>query len=88
MRHVQITVKGLVQGVFFRKHTKEIAQSHGIRGFVHNKNDGSVYIEASGTMEQIQQLINWCNKGPRNANVTSVNVSDIIPQEYHKFDIR
>jgi acylphosphatase len=48
MHHYQITVSGKVQGVWFRKSTQDKARELGLRGFVRNQPDGSVYIEASG----------------------------------------
>ena len=43
-----ITVKGRVQGVGFRFSTVREAEELGIKGFVENRMDGSVYIEAEG----------------------------------------
>jgi len=39
---VQFEVFGKVQGVFFRKYTKEKADSLGIRGYVFNHDSGTV----------------------------------------------
>jgi len=47
-KHVNITVKGRVQGVGFRYSAMEAAEELGIKGFVRNMPDGSVYIEAEG----------------------------------------
>ncbi|WP_390404861.1 acylphosphatase [Lacticaseibacillus jixiensis] len=43
-----IRVTGRVQGVGFRWMTKRVADQLKIRGFVQNRLDGSVYIEAKG----------------------------------------
>ena len=88
MRYVQILVFGKVQGVFFRKHTKEKARQLQLSGFVCNRNDGSVYIEAGGSEEKIQQFINWCNQGPKAAEVVNITVNTIEPQDFKEFDIR
>ena len=88
MQYVQITVEGKVQGVFFRKHTQQVAIRLRLNGFVCNKRNGSVYIEASGTSENVQQLIDWCRKGPERAIVTAVKSSNIDPQVYRNFEIR
>jgi len=48
MKHLNITVKGVVQGVFFRASTKDQADQLGICGLVRNEQDGSVYVEAEG----------------------------------------
>lgn len=41
-RYVNFEVFGKVQGVFFRKYTKEKADSLGIRGWVYNDDSGTV----------------------------------------------
>jgi acylphosphatase len=48
MKHWNIKVTGKVQGVFFRASTKAVADQLGVKGFVKNLSDGSVYIEAEG----------------------------------------
>ena len=88
MRYVQIVVEGIVQGVFFRKHTQQVAMQLGIKGFVRNQKDGSVYIMASGSEEKIQQLIEWCKVGPKSAIVLKVNITDVGEQEFEKFEIK
>ncbi len=67
-KQVEIIVEGKVQGVYFRKSTKEIAQLLDITGFVQNKSSGNVLIQACGTKAQINQLLTWCNSGPPAAN--------------------
>ena len=69
----QIEVTGKVQGVFFRKHTREKAIELGLKGFVENRNDGSVYIKASGPETEISKLVEWCKKGSPNAVVKNVH---------------
>lgn len=63
---VKISAKiiGQVQGVGFRFTTKQAADQLGVSGIVRNENDGSVYTEAVGTKEQIDQFIDALAKGP------------------------
>ncbi len=84
-RHFQIT--GLVQGVFFRKVTKLIADKLDIKGWVKNNPDGSVEIYAEGTDEQLQKLKQWCSKGPPAAKVTEVKITDTSDEHYDCFEI-
>jgi acylphosphatase len=37
---------------------------HGITGFVRNLSDGSVYLEAEGTIIQMAPFLEWCRRGP------------------------
>ena len=72
MIHYSIRVTGKVQGVFFRASTKEAAEKLGIKGWVRNEPDGSVYIEAEAAEEKMEKFIEWCRQGPRSARVQSV----------------
>ncbi|KAB1063480.1 acylphosphatase [Salibacter halophilus] len=87
MEHVNITVKGKVQGVFFRKSTQEKAYELQISGYVQNERDGSVYIEAEGEKERIDEFIEWCKKGPKNAEVTEIKIRKGNFQNYEDFEI-
>ncbi len=75
-KHIIIKVKGKVQGVGFRYHTQKKANELGIKGFVKNEYDGSVYIEASGEADYIDQFVNWCYKGSNWAMVENVEISE------------
>lgn len=75
-KHLNIRVIGLVQGVWFRKNTKEKAIALGISGFVRNELDGSVYIEAEGESEVLEEFKNWCEHGPKLASVEKVLVNE------------
>ena len=61
---VGVLVKGKVQGVYYRQSTKEQALQLGVKGYVQNQQDGSVYLVAQGSKEQVYNLINWCKRGP------------------------
>ncbi|NML21033.1 acylphosphatase [Pseudoflavitalea sp. G-6-1-2] len=82
-----ITVKGKVQGVYYRQSTKEKALQLGITGYVKNQPDGSVKILASGTTEQLLQLVMWCKQGPARAEVASVDVETVAPHAFFGFSI-
>jgi acylphosphatase len=73
---VKIRVFGVVQGVNYRTSTKAKAQELGLCGMVRNEPDGSVYIEAEGTTDQIEKLTEWCKQGPARARVERVDVEE------------
>lgn len=79
--NVSILCKGLVQEVFYRMKTKETATKLGITGWIKNLKDGSVLINACGEPDAINNLIDWCNKGPALAKVDEVSVKKIQPME-------
>jgi acylphosphatase len=69
--HVNIILEGKVQGVTFRETTKYVADHAGIKGFIRNETDGSVYIEAEAEQWELDSFIDWCNEGPDRARVDS-----------------
>ena len=83
-----ILIIGKVQGVFYRQSTQEKAKELGITGIVKNLPDGNVLIMATGTTDQLNELVNWCKQGPPRAVVTSVQVEKLTPQTYQNFTIQ
>jgi acylphosphatase len=72
MEQIRAVVHGVVQGVGFRYHTRQVAQQLGVKGFVRNQPDGTVEIVAVGTRDQLKALLDWANQGPASARVTQV----------------
>ncbi len=83
-----LKVTGSVQGVFYRATANEIANELGLKGYVMNMKDGSVFIETEGTAEQLTKFIEWCNRGPSRAIVTDVNIQEGTVKEFTDFKIR
>lgn len=76
MKHWNITVSGIVQGVYFRATTKAVADQLGIKGFALNQSDGSVYIEAEGDHFALDSLLEFCQEGPDRAEVKEVHYTE------------
>lgn len=85
---VILQVYGRVQGVGFRFYTQRKAHELDICGFVQNKSDGSVYIEAEGKPEALEQFIYWCDGGPSWARVSEVKKQYVPTRDYTDFRIR
>jgi len=72
-------VHGKVQGVFFRKSTRDTALALGLTGYVKNLPDGdSVEIVATGSADFLACLYQWCQIGPPKAIVQSVS-KEVLP---------
>lgn len=78
---IKVTVKGRVQGVFFRKTTQQKAQALGISGYAKNLPDGAVEVLACGAEDRLQSLLTFLHQGPPNARVDEVNVERLVQQE-------
>ena len=72
-KSVIITVFGRVQGVGFRFYTQKKALELNLNGFVRNKPNGTVYIEAEGNSKDVDEFADWCNFGPEWARVDKIN---------------
>lgn len=88
MKRLTIKISGKVQGVFFRASAKDVADTLGIAGFVKNATDGSVYIEAEGDEEKLNQFVGWCHQGPSRAVVESVDVEERSIQGFTTFEVK
>lgn len=87
LKTVTIRVSGKVQGVWYRQSTREKARELGITGVVRNRPDGTVWITATGTDNQLEDLITWCRSGPPKARVMQVETSPETLQEFESFEI-
>lgn len=83
----KIKVEGRVQGVGFRWSAAREARNLGLAGFVKNMPDGSVYIEAEGTREDLDDFVNWCKIGPPFSSVETVEVGSFPTEGYSEFII-
>ncbi len=71
---VHVSIKGRVQGVWYRGWTVDTATELGLSGWVRNRRDGSVEAVFSGSQSQIDQMIEKCRFGPHSAQVDQVLV--------------
>jgi acylphosphatase len=84
MKRIIIKVYGLVQGVFFRYTTRKVARKLGLTGVVKNMSDGSVFIEAEGFEENLEDLLKFSKKGPKHAHVEKVEYEYKEPENKYK----
>ena len=86
-KHFSIRISGVVQGVFFRASAKRKADAYGIKGYVKNERDGSVYVEAEGEEKNLEEFIRWCRTGPERASVKSCEVNEGAVKGFSDFVI-
>lgn len=87
MATLHIIVKGKVQGVYFRATAKEMADTCEVKGWVRNTKEGDVEIMVSGREQDLQNFINWCRKGPRNAVVSDVFITTKDETHFGEFKV-
>ena len=76
-RRARFVVRGLVQGVNFRAAVVEEASARRVTGRVWNRDDGAVELLAEGEEAAVSALARWLRQGPRLAEVTDVERSDL-----------
>jgi len=81
MACVRLVVKGRVQGVGFRYFVVRWADARGIAGWVRNRGDGAVELEAEGPRALLEELVVAVARGPTGARVTGVEQewSEFVP---------
>jgi acylphosphatase len=89
MKAFKATVFGKVQGVWFRDSTRKEAAKLDVVGWVKNMPDGTVYLEAEGEEEQLNQLRKWLHVGSHYSRVDDVDIEWIEPTDsYSTFEMR
>ena len=83
-----VAVYGHVQGVFFRHSVRERAQTAGVTGWIANAEDGSVHALLQGAPEAVAQVIEFCHRGPDQARVQRVEVSESECASRRRFEVR
>ena len=75
-RRIHVLLAGRVQGVFFRRSAAQEATRLGISGWVKNRPDGRVELEAEGPPEAVEAFLAFCRLGPERARVEEILVVD------------
>ena len=71
---LRLEIRGVVQGVGYRWAMVEQARRVGVRGWVRNRQDGSVEAMLAGPSETVDRMVGWARQGPRAALVDTVDV--------------
>jgi len=87
MKTIRLTIKGKVQGVFYRATAQDVADLLGIKGWIRNLPDNNVEITATASEEILQKFINWCKQGPPKAKVNEVIIEELTLEEFKGFRI-
>lgn len=88
MKTYHYIVRGRVQGVFFRYHTKEAADRHKITGTVKNLPNGDVEVYARGDTAPLRRFEAYLHEGPPMGAVEAVVKNEVdIPDIFEDFSI-
>lgn len=89
IKTTEYTVRGRVQGVGYRYHTRLAALSIGVRGYVCNEADGSVKVVAQGDDAAHRALRVALRQGSPWAKVEAIEEKPVLlEQDFPDFRIR
>ncbi len=74
-RRLRVEILGDVQGVGYRFFAEAHARRLRLHGYVRNRYDGAVEVEAEGTQGDLERFLDALRQGPRSARVHDVRVS-------------
>jgi acylphosphatase len=83
-----LLIGGRVQGVFYRRWTKNNAEKLGLSGWVRNLSDGRVEAAFEGAKNQVEEMVTRCRKGPKTSDVQAVEVQWKTPEDISGFEIK
>ena len=87
-QRIELTAKGIVQGVGFRFSVRSYASKMGLKGFVRNLPNRNVEIIAEGKKEALKKLIEFVRKGGHYARIEQVEEKWFnAKNEFSSFDI-
>jgi len=88
VKEIKLEVCGRVQGVNFRNNVKRFCDDLGLKGYVTNREDGSVLIVAQGSKEGLRRFVEFIKKSPGLSNVDDVKerMKD-VEEEFSWFEI-
>jgi acylphosphatase len=84
---VHLLIQGKVQGVFYRASAKDVAEQLKLTGWIRNTAEGEVETMISGDEDRIKEFIEWCKKGPKQAEVTKVIITEKEDENFDSFRI-
>ena len=84
---LRILVRGRVQGVAFRWHSRDVAVGFCIGGWVRNLSDGRVELHLEGDRPALGRMQAWLEHGPPGARVVGLEAREVPTEGAHSFEI-
>ena len=84
----RVLISGLVQDVWFRATTAKQAVRAGVDGWVRNLADGRVEAVLEGSADAVNEMIDFCSRGPEMARVDQIDIAEECPEGLESFQIR
>jgi acylphosphatase len=84
---LRIYIFGTVQGVLFRNFIKDNADKNDVKGYVRNKDDGSIEIWLEGDCKNVDNIVELCKEGPEHAIINRLDIVEEKMQDMKEFKV-
>jgi acylphosphatase len=74
--------------VFFRDTARRRAEAAGVTGWVRNTPEGAVEAVFEGEPEAVDEMVEFCRRGPSRAEVAAVDVTEEDSEGLEGFQVR
>ncbi|MFA5953835.1 MAG: acylphosphatase [Candidatus Pacearchaeota archaeon] len=86
-KSIRLYISGKIQAVFLRGFIKENAEKLNVKGFVRNLDDGRVEVFLEGNPPEVNKMIEICQKGIKNSEITNVEMKQEKFQDFKNFKV-
>lgn len=84
---VRVYIFGTVQGVLFRAFVKDKADKLDVKGYIRNKEDGSVEAWFEGNGNEVDEIVEVCKKGPEHSVIKRLDIVEESMQDMKDFRV-
>ncbi len=84
---VRLFITGSLQSLFYRQFIKEHADTHNVKGFLRQREDGRIEIFLEGTTTEVDAMLPICRQGPKHAIIRNIEQRAERLQDFKEFRI-
>lgn len=87
LTRAHLWIQGQVQGVGYRASTCHHANQLNLNGWVRNLPNGQVEAVFEGPRSQVDEIVQWCYRGPTSAVVKNIEIEYEPPEGVRGFSV-
>ena len=87
MKNLNIIISGKVNKVGFRYFIKQRAAKFNITGSVGYKTPDSIFVEACGKPDELDEFLKYCRLGVPFSKIEKIEVSETPLKDYQTFEV-
>ena len=84
---IRLNIAGSLQSMFFNQFVKDNAVAHNVKGYLRNMEEGRAEIFLEGDKGNVDAMIAICSRGPKYAQIRSVEKKEERFQDFKEFKI-